>query len=225
MSRFKVRASLDNITRTVEFERQKYDLASVKDKTGKAFGQGQVNIRYTSATGESYYITSDQQLHKAIKDAEKSGAKFIELKVFRDSVGGSAPAQAASRPAQAPSQPSHAAPQSSAPAARSAPAAQAAGVLTSYKLYADHGSSNDRVIVDPQQTSDSFIFSVKPSKYDTDVDVQLNGQALTFLTTHTVQEGNSVKTIKGTQGISLPFAPSADQVQVIGQQIKIFFPK
>jgi len=218
---------LDNLNRTIELERQKYDLAILKDRTAKAFGQGQVNIRYTSSTGESFYITNDQQLQKAIKDAEKSGAKNIEVKAFRDTTGGAASAPAAARPATTAAPASNAPAQArpaAAPAAAPAKSAGAPGALNTYKLPADRNSSNDRVTVEHQQGPDHFIFFTKPSKYDTDVEVVLNGTALQFLTTHTFTEGNAQKVCKGTQGVSLPFAPSPDQVQVVGQQIKISFP-
>jgi len=206
---------------------QKYDYAIVRERTSKAFTLPSVNIRFQSPTGEAFYITNDEQLHKALKAAEKGGAKFIEVKVFKDAGGAPAAASSAPRQTTAPAS-TAAAPAASRPAAAPAsshPVAAGAGTLASYKLTGDAKSASDRVIVEPQQASDHFLFNVKPSKYDTDVVVELKGTALNFLTTHTVPEGASYKTIKGTQGISLPFAPNASQLQVSGHQIKIFFPK
>jgi len=231
MSRFKFKASYDNIVRTIELERQKYDLAILRDKAAKAFNQPQVTIRYTASTGESYFLSSDAQLHKALKDAEK--AKFVEVKVYKDtSAGGAsagvsaapAPARAAAAPAPASSAPAAAA-AAPRPAATPAPAAgNTPGVLLSFRLNAQPGGP-DRVAVDAQQSSDHFMFELKPSKHDTDVEVKIDGTSLLYLTTHTVQEGGTVKTIKGTQGISLPFSPAPDTITIIGQKIKITFPR
>jgi len=235
MSRFRFRVQLDNITRVVEIERQKYDLVTLREKASKAFNIPGVNLRYTAPSGESYFITNDQQLQKAIKEAEKSGARFVQVQAYRDSGAPSGYSAAAPSAASQPRAVAASAPtQASAPLAAARPATTSAvsprapapaGILTSYKLLADTSSSADRVAVDAQQSADHFLFSLKPSKFDTDVDVKLDGTSLLFLTTHSVTEGNTIKTIKGTQGISLPFAPTSDSIQVMGQQIKVSFPK
>jgi len=229
MSKFKVKASLDNTVRTVEFERQKYDLSVIKDRTAKAFGVGSLNVRYTSATGESYYLTNDQQLQKAIKDAEKSGAKYLELKVFREG-GGAAPvasASTAARPATSAS--SAAAPASLAAAARpaGAPATPAASsnALAHFKVAADPRSTAERADLEHKSESDHFSFGLKPSKYDTDVEVQLNGQALSFVLSYSYREGDLIKNRQATLGVSLPYAPTSSQVKVQGQTIKIYHPQ
>jgi len=213
-------------------ERQKYDLPILKEKAQKAFNLPQVTIRYTASTGEAYFLNTEAQLHKALKDAEKS--RYAEVKVFRDSGAGSIPSSA---PAAAPAShytppPSTASAPAAAAAARPAAAAAAAaaaapkpaGILLSYHLPAQSGGP-DRVAVDAQQNNDHFLFDLKPSRYDTEVDVKLDGTSLLYLTTHSVQEGNTTKTIKGTQGISLPFTPAADAIVIQGQHLKIFFPR
>jgi len=227
MSKFKVKATLDNTVRTVEFERQKYDLSVIKDRTAKAFGVGSLNVRYTSATGESYYLTNDQQLQKAIKDAEKSGAKYLELKVFREG-GGAAPVAAASTAAR-PATSAAAPPASSAAAARpaGAPATPAASsnALAHFKVAADPRSTAERADLEHKSESDHFSFGLKPSKYDTDVEVQLNGQALSFVLSYSYREGDLIKNRQATLGVSLPYAPTPSQVKVQGQTIKIYHPQ
>jgi len=228
MSKFKVKATLDNTVRTVEFERQKYDLSVIKDRTAKAFGVGSINAQYKSSTGEAYYLTNDQQLQKALKDAEKAGSKYLELKVFREG-GGGAPAAAASsaRPATS----AAAAPASSAAAARpaggAAPAAAApsSNALAHFKVAADPKSTAERADLQHKAESDHFSFSLKPSKYDTEVEVQLVGQALSFILSYSYREGDLIKNRQATLGVSLPYAPAASQVVVSGQSIKIFHPQ
>jgi len=226
MSLFKVKATLDNTVRTVEFERQKYDIGLVRDKTAKAFGVPSLNVRYTASTGESYYITNDQQLQKAIKDAEKSQAKYLELKVFREG-GGGAPAAsttAAAKPAAA------AAPASTASAATPArssgtpAAAPSSNALANFKLHADPRSTAERADLEHKTESDHFQFSLKPSKYDTDVEVQLNGQNLSFVLSYSYREGDVIKNRQATLGVSLPYPPAASQIKVQGQTIQIYHP-
>jgi len=225
MSKFKVKATLDNTVRTVEFERQKYDLSVIKDRTAKAFGVGSLNVRYTSATGESYYLTNDQQLQKAIKDAEKSAAKFLELKVFRE--GGGAPAAAAStaRPATSAAAPPASSAAAARPAGGAAAPAASSNALAHFKLSADPRSTAERADLEHKSESDHFSFGLKPSKYDTDVEVQLNGQALSFVLSYSYREGDLIKNRQATLGVSLPYAPTASQVKVEGQAIKIYHPQ
>jgi len=226
MSRFKVKASLDNTTRTVEIERQKYDFSSVRDRTAKAFGISNVNIRYTSSTNESFYITNDAQLQKAIKDAEKSGAKNLEVKVFKDASGApssSAPTSTASSVASRSIPSSTPTPATTSAAKPVAPTPTVSGSLLVFRLPGIPSSASDRVVVDPQTFQDHFLFSVKPGKFDTDIEVTLTGNTLSFLTTHSIQEAGGTKIMKGTQGITLPLSPTPQQVQVVGQQIKVFY--
>jgi len=242
MSRFKFKANFENLVRTIELERQKYDLNILKDKASKAFNQSQVTIRYTASTGESYFLSNDAQLQKALKDAEK--AKFIEVKVYKDTSSGNAsvgvsaqPAQqqqqqqqqrSAPAPAPSSSTPAPATSSSSASAPRAAAAAPAqqnpSGVLLTFRIQPLAGGP-DRVAVDAQQNADHFLFELKASKHETDVEVKLDGTSLLYLTSHTVQEGATTKTIKGTQGISLPFNPSPDTISISGNKIKIMFPR
>jgi len=230
MSRFKFKANFENVVRTIELERQKYDLAILREKAAKTFNQSQVTIRYTAATGESYFLSNDAQLQKALKDAEKT--RFVEVKVYKDMGGSSAPVSAAPAASKPAAQPAAQPAQASAPVSRptstptpSAPvAAPSPGVLLSFRLQAMAGGP-DRVAVDAQQNADHFLFELKPSKHETDVEVKLDGTSLLYLTTHTVQEGPTIKTIKGTQGISLPFSPAPDTISFIGQKIRIAFPR
>jgi len=94
----------------------------------------------------------------------------------------------------------------------------------SFHLSAQPGAP-DRTAIDAQQNDDHFLFELKPSRYETEVDVKLDGSSLNYLTTHTVQDDASTKTIKGTQGISLPFVPAPNTISVQGQKIKIMYPK
>jgi len=228
MSLFKVKATLDNTVRTVEFERLKYDLSLIKDRTAKALSVGSVNVRYTSSTGESYYLTNDQQLQKALKDAEKSGAKYLELKVFKEG-GGSAPAAAASSAAKpaASSTPAASAGSAAAPArpAAAAPAPALSNALAQFRLAADPKSTAERADLEHKSENDHFSFGLKPSKYDTDVEVQLNGQALSFVLSYSYREGDVIKNRQATLGVSLPYAPAASQVKVQGQTIRIYHPQ
>jgi len=200
----------------------------VRDRTAKAFGVPSLNVRYTASTGESYYITNDQQLQKAIKDAEKSGAKYLELKVFREA-GGGAPtaAAAAARPATSTAPAAAAAPAraAGAPPTATAPAATpSSNALAHFKLAADPKSAAERADLEHKSESDHFQFSLKPSKYDTDVEVQLNGQNLSFVLSYSYREGDVIKNRQATLGVSLPYAPAANQIKVQGQTIRIYHP-
>jgi len=229
MSKFKVKATLDNTVRTVEFERQKYDLATIKERTAKAFGVAGLNVQFVSTSGGgSYYLTNDQQLQKALKDAEKAGSKYLELKVFREGGGGApAAASSAARPATSAAAPAA----SSAAAARPAGGAAAAApppssnALAHFKVAADPRSTAERADLEHKSESDHFSFGLKPSKYDTDVEVQLNGQALSFVLSYSYREGDVIKNRQATLGVSLPYAPAANQVKVQGQTIRIYHPQ
>jgi len=133
--------------------------------------------------------------------------------------------QQQARAATTTSVPSYNPPATTTPAPKPVVLSQSApGILTTFRLNAQHGAP-DRVAVDAQQFADHFLFDLKPSQYDTDVEVKLEGTSLLYLTTHSVQEGNATKTIKGTQGISLPFSPAPDTITLIGKQVKIAFPR
>jgi len=224
MSRFKVKVSLDNVTRTVEFERQKYDLLALRERTAKAFNVPNVNIRYTSSTNESFYITNDAQLQKAIKDVEKSGVKNLEVKVFKDTSGSaSAPASSSVRsiPQTAPSTVTPAKTVSiPAPTPVIAPATTSSSLL-SFRLEGNPSSSDERVVVKPETFQDYFLISVQPGKYDTDIEVTLTGSTLCFLTVHSLLEGTLTKIMRGTQTLDLNTPPK--KVEIIGQQLKVFY--
>jgi len=218
MSKFKVKATLGGTVRTIEFERQKYDLAIIKDRTAKAFGVASINIQS---------ISTDQHLQTAIKAADKAGSKFLELQVSVAG-GGSAPATAtsAARPATSavPASSSSAA-ASRAPATQAAAPAASSNALAHFKVAADTKSTAERADLQHKNESDHFSFSLKPSKYDTDVEVQLVGQALSFVLSYSYREGDLIKNRQATLGVSLPYAPASNQVVVDGQTIKIFHPQ
>jgi len=173
----------------------------------------------------------EKRLQKALKDAEKAGSKYLELKVFREG-GGGAPAAASSsaaRPATSAAAPAASSAAAARPAGGAPPAAAtpapSSNALAHFKVAADPRSTAERADLEHKSESDHFSFGLKPSKYDTDVEVQLNGQALSFVLSYSYREGDVIKNRQATLGVSLPYAPAASQVKVQGQTIRIYHPQ
>jgi hypothetical protein len=95
--------------------------------------------------------------------------------------------------------------------------------ITRFTIPAQPGSTSSRVQFGVNQMPDHYIFSPGPaSQYKTDFIVVLNGNALEFRSTHSFQEGDSVKTVNGKQTVNLPAPPSFDQIDVDGSTITVW---
>lgn len=116
-------------------------------------------------------------------------------------------------------------------ASPSGPASNANGEIGRFRVAADSSKANDKIVVQPAQTSDHFAFSCESSKYDTDVIASLDGRKLTFGAQYsfdTVVEGEEVvKTVKATSAFTLPFDVTAAQVELVpngtkGSTVKVY---
>eukprot|EP01122_Echinamoeba_exundans_P004807 TRINITY_DN15036_c0_g1_i1.p1 TRINITY_DN15036_c0_g1~~TRINITY_DN15036_c0_g1_i1.p1 ORF type:complete len:756 (+),score=213.95 TRINITY_DN15036_c0_g1_i1:314-2269(+) len=113
-----------------------------------------------------------------------------------------------------------------------APAAGASsGEVGRFRVAADSSKTNDKIAVQPAQTSDHFAFSCDSSKYDTDVVVSLDGRKLTFAAQYsfdTVVDGEEVvKTVKANSAFTLPFDATMAQIELVpngtkGSTVKVF---
>lgn len=123
MSKFLVKANYEGKTKPVELERgHKYTLEQVRAMIADKHNLRSFTMAYTSQ-GSFMYLRTDEQLVAAIKEAERSKAKFLDIKVLTEgkpstgSSGSYAPAYTSSapsnqRPAQNYSAPNYGAPQS-----------------------------------------------------------------------------------------------------------------
>eukprot|EP01102_Stenamoeba_stenopodia_P013410 TRINITY_DN4348_c0_g1_i4.p1 TRINITY_DN4348_c0_g1~~TRINITY_DN4348_c0_g1_i4.p1 ORF type:complete len:248 (-),score=70.35 TRINITY_DN4348_c0_g1_i4:151-894(-) len=246
MSKLKVKANLDNVVKTVELERGNFTFEKIREQIAGKHGIPQFSLQFTGPTG-SYVVSNDQQLQRAVKEAEKSQAKNLDFRVLK---GYSAPSytpaaaqpqaaahpQTAARPAAAPAATHTTSPASPVQQRSAAPVGEPAppGQIVAFSLAADQHSSAEKISVNPSQQADCFVFSAVPSKFPTDVVVVLEpGKKLTFQTTHSFEVKNPngdvvVQTVRGAYGFELPFAPRQDQIQVVhstsgAPTIKIFF--
>lgn len=105
------------------------------------------------------------------------------------------------------------------------------GEVGRFRVPADPSKSNDKVSVQPTQSSDFFSFSCESSKYDTDVVVSIDGRKLTFAAQYsfdTAIDGEEVvKTVKSNSAFSLPFDVTIPQIELTpvpgkGALVKVF---
>jgi len=90
--KFKVKGSLDNqVVKSLEFNRPATQLTLEQLKQGfeRAFNVGTLGLRYKFADGRVQPIYQDFHIQDAIKDCEKTGQKFMNLYLIRESGSGS----------------------------------------------------------------------------------------------------------------------------------------
>jgi HSP20 family molecular chaperone IbpA len=109
--------------------------------------------------------------------------------------------------------------------------AAASGEVGRFRVAADSSKTNDKIAVQPAQTSDHFAFSCDSSKYDTDVVVSLEGRKLSFAAQYsfdTVVDGEEVvKTVKANSAFTLPFDATMAQIELVpngtkGSTVKVY---
>jgi len=88
MSKFCVKGTLNGITKSIELERGKeVDLDRLKSSLEKLFGENNLTLRFKSTEGKVETLYQNFHLEAALKDCEKSGAKYVLIQLF----GGSGP--------------------------------------------------------------------------------------------------------------------------------------
>jgi len=90
--KFKVRGDLDHVVKSVEFDRTEVptlNLNEVKQQLERRFKIGNVGMRYTFSDGRQQPLYQDVHLTDALKDVQKSGAKFLALSLVNLSGGSS----------------------------------------------------------------------------------------------------------------------------------------
>jgi len=84
MSRYKIKAVLEEQTKSVEYNRgYTPQLNDLKDKLEKKFG-GAVAMRFRFADGRTQALYQDNHLAEALKDCEKNGVKILMLQLTRE---------------------------------------------------------------------------------------------------------------------------------------------
>jgi len=92
-----------------------------------------------------------------------------------------------------------------------------------FTVLGNPGSNTVRVPIGVDQQQDNYTFEPgPPSKFNTDFSVVLNGNILEFRSTHSFEEGDSVKTVNGKQSVQLPFSPTIDQMDISGSTLTIW---
>jgi len=97
-------------------------------------------------------------------------------------------------------------------------------VLLQFRVSGDSHSNSEKVMIAVDQQPDHYRFYPGPSsRFDTDFTVVMNGQALEFRSTYSVEEADGgVKTINGKQTVQLPLTPTSDQIDVAGDTVTIW---
>jgi len=84
MSKYKIKAVLDDQTKSVEYNRgYTPQLNDLKDKLEKKFG-GAVGMRFKYADGRTQALYQDFHLADALKDCEKNGVRTLVLQLTRE---------------------------------------------------------------------------------------------------------------------------------------------
>jgi hypothetical protein len=96
--------------------------------------------------------------------------------------------------------------------------------LVQFRVSSSYSSNADKVMIAVDQQPDHYRFYPgQSSKHDTDFTVVINGAALEFRSTYSIQEPDGgVKTITGKQSVQLPLAPTPDQIDVSGDTITVW---
>jgi len=248
MSKFRVKATANGVTKGFELDRSTYNFAQFSDKIRRLHGNSN-NLRYQGSNGD-IFIDNDQQLRNAVKDAERS--RSSNFKVFVGSGGGSSSSSGSSASDSTQSRSgSH---QEKAVAPRESPrhhdhqhdahqhdahhhdghhdhhhddhhsqSSGGANVVTNYRVSANQSTGSDKIKIEHSQGSDHFLFTPVASKYDTDVEVVLETGKLVFNSVYSLQEGGVVKTMTLTQTFNLGFTPERSNIEVSGKNIKLYF--
>jgi len=93
MSKFRIKATLEGVTKTLEVERGKeLQLSSLKSSLEKLFGGNDLTLKYKSLDGRTEVMYQNFHLEAAVKDSEKSGAKYVFIQAQSTSGKGQASA-------------------------------------------------------------------------------------------------------------------------------------
>lgn len=208
-------------------------------------------LRYQSARGEYYEVSTNEQLDRAIKDAASNGSKYLELKTPGQgaSYASSPAASAASTPVKAstatpthnkssqsntpassPSAHSNPSTPSSLPgnrtAAHSAPQAGEEHIVT-WEIPGDSSSVNTKPKFTYGQTHDEFSFWPIPCQHNAETRVVLkDGSQLVFESIYTFEDVSfggqkGTSTAKVTQTVGLPIKVSTNLITIEGHKIII----
>jgi len=86
MTKFKVKGSLDNITYSLEFDRgTSLNLNAIKRQLEAKVGGKSLGLRYKFSDGHTQPLLQDFHLQDALKDAERSKAKSLQILLKYDS--------------------------------------------------------------------------------------------------------------------------------------------
>jgi len=121
MSKFRVKGTLDGVTKTVELDRgREVDVNHLRASFEKLFGDSNLTLRYKNGEGRVEALYQNFHLEAALKDCEKNGQKFITLQISGGSGGSGTKQQSTTVPSAPQREPSFTAP-SKGPAVSSTP--------------------------------------------------------------------------------------------------------
>eukprot|EP01120_Amphizonella_sp_Union-15-10_P004424 TRINITY_DN1505_c0_g1_i2.p1 TRINITY_DN1505_c0_g1~~TRINITY_DN1505_c0_g1_i2.p1 ORF type:complete len:233 (-),score=56.29 TRINITY_DN1505_c0_g1_i2:131-829(-) len=232
MSKFRVHAVLDGLTRSIELDRRHFKFNDLRSKVATKFGTNSFSLTYSGSRG-SIDVSDDTTFQQAVKDALQTKSKFLNVTVH--AAGGyKPPVQAAahqqqqqtrSAPPQHHQQPAQHS-QSGGGHSQHGSAATPPGTLKSFHVSASPGASSDRVVVKYNQETDYFMFTAQPAQHDTTVAVLLQDpKKLQFVCTWSFQEGPVVRSMQASQTFNLPFEVTADLLTVNGNNVKLTMPR
>jgi len=99
MSKFKVKAILDGVSKSLELHRgRELDLNSLKTDLERLFDERDLVLKYKSSDGRTEALYQNFHLEGALKDSEKSGAKYVILHLSGGSGKSHSPASVSSAP-------------------------------------------------------------------------------------------------------------------------------
>lgn len=85
MSKFKVKAVLDDVVKTIEYDRSYLpQFNDLKSQFERKFGVSSVGIRFKYADGRLQAIYQDLHIQEALKDCEKNGSRTLVFSLNRE---------------------------------------------------------------------------------------------------------------------------------------------
>lgn len=95
--------------------------------------------------------------------------------------------------------------------------------ITRFTIMANHNSTEEKVKIQIDQTSDRIRFwPGASSRHTTEFVVVLVGANLEFRSSYSYEDGDAIKTINGKQTVTLPVPPSPQQIEVRGTDVLIY---
>jgi len=97
-------------------------------------------------------------------------------------------------------------------------------ILTTFTVYANPSSNDQKVPMGAVQEADHFLFSPQgAAMYDANFTVVLKGSILEFRSTSVFEDDDGTKSLHATQTVQLPITPAPEQIECNGEQVTVWF--